>query len=152
MLGCGHHLSHMKLRWKIVVGLAALGVGALWLYSASHNPQRNLEQTRDSLRRQGFKLDRSEFTLSTSPEMRARATVLSNAIGPRSVWLSMRGDIVSASRTRSNAAPVIWKEQSLVTESSTNPSVEGVGSSAPACPARRRRSPPRMVCDRESLR
>jgi len=120
MLGCGHHLSHMKLRWKIAVGLAALGVGALWLYSASHNPQRNLEQTRDSLRRQGFKLDRSEFTLSTSPEMRARATVLSNAIGPRSVWLSMRGDIVSASRTRSNAAPVIWKEQSLVTESSTN--------------------------------
>jgi hypothetical protein len=111
----------MKSAWKITLGVAAPGIiCAVWLLSAGDQARRSLEQTRNSLRQQGFRLDIGDFELTTSPEMRARASVLTSAVDPRSVWLGMRGDILLTSGPRSNTAPVLWQEQCLATQSSTN--------------------------------
>jgi len=67
----------LKLRWKITVGIVALVTVCAVLFSRSLNTeQRALEETRRSLRQQGFKTDLSDFDFSTSDELRARAAVL----------------------------------------------------------------------------
>jgi hypothetical protein len=70
----------MKLRWKIAVGLAAAGaLCALLMLRSDRGAQKGVEETRRTLRQQGFKTDLSEFNFSTSPEMCARAAALTNA-------------------------------------------------------------------------
>src|SRR5256885_13759157 len=67
----------MKLRWKIALGLVALIlISCLLLFSGLSRAQRELEATRRSLRKQGFKIALAEFDFSTSPEIRARAAIL----------------------------------------------------------------------------
>ena len=67
----------MKLRWKIALVLLVLAiVGAFILLGSSSRARRELEETRRSLRKQGFEVDLSEFDFSTTPDQRARAAIL----------------------------------------------------------------------------
>ena len=55
----------MKLRWKVTIGLVAVGIlAAVTLARRSSSEQRALEQTRRDLRAQGFKIDVAEFDFS----------------------------------------------------------------------------------------
>jgi hypothetical protein len=70
----------MKLRWKIVGGFILLVTIALILFgSTTSTQQKAAEETRRQLRLQGFKTDLSDFDFSITPELRARATALTNA-------------------------------------------------------------------------
>jgi hypothetical protein len=113
----------MKLRWIITLGVLALAAGAALLLLLSANPaQRALDKTRRELRGQGFKIDLSEFDLSASGELLARAAALTNA------------DLTSLARSReesirqmvlrqespnlmeavgADAAIVVWKREKL---------------------------------------
>ena len=121
----------MKLRWIIVVGLVALATGgAALILLLGGGAQRALEETRRTLRQQGFKIDLSEFDLSASAEQTARAAALTNAdiMGGR-----MRGEdyarlaVLRQGRpglltsVGSNAAVVVWKEEKLAPATGQNP-------------------------------
>ncbi len=103
----------MKLRWKIVLGLAALGaVGAFLLLRPDGSGPRSVEETRRALRQQGFKTDLTEFNFSTSAELRARAAALtgtSETLG-RAPW---RDDPALMKAVGSNSALVAWKQEHL---------------------------------------
>jgi hypothetical protein len=63
----------------ITMGILALvTAGAAFLLFSPNRAQTALEETRRALRQQGFKIDLAEFDFSTSPELRARATALTN--------------------------------------------------------------------------
>ena len=67
----------MKRRTKsIILALALALAGVLWFFSTNNPAQREVEKTRASLRRQGFKLQVDEFDFSTGPEFRRRAAQL----------------------------------------------------------------------------
>src|SRR3954471_22491166 len=65
----------MKLRRRIV-GAIVLAFCAVWFFSTGNRAQRNLEQTKRSLRREGFKFDLREFNLALTPELSNRAAML----------------------------------------------------------------------------
>ncbi len=70
----------MKLRWKLAIGLMALGVCVLAFVSlVDVAGKRAVAEARQALRRKGFKTDLAEFDLSTTPELRQRERVLTNA-------------------------------------------------------------------------
>jgi hypothetical protein len=70
----------MRLRWKVIMGLVAVAtLAALVLARRAGREQRALEETRRDLRAKGFKVDLTEFDFSTSDELRARITALTNA-------------------------------------------------------------------------
>ena len=72
----------MKRRTKIIIVTLALAVAAvLWLSSTNNPAQREVEKTRASLRRQGFKLEADEFDFSTGPELRRRSAQLVTSSG-----------------------------------------------------------------------
>jgi hypothetical protein len=67
----------MKLRWKILMGIGALGLFGGFLALVSGNgPRRQLEATRRLLHEQGFKTDLKEFDLSLTPEESRRAAAM----------------------------------------------------------------------------
>src|SRR6185369_1154929 len=67
----------MRLRWKIGLGLVAMAaLCGLWLFGAPSQALRDLEATRKSLRKDGFKIDLSEFDLSVPPEISQRVSLL----------------------------------------------------------------------------
>src|SRR5262245_1556800 len=70
----------MKLRWKIVGGLLLLVIiTCIFATRSKTSEQIAAENTRRQLRQEGFKTELSEFDFSTTPELRARATALTNA-------------------------------------------------------------------------
>jgi len=70
----------MKLRWKIVGGLLLLVIIACVFAARSKTAEQiDAEETCRQLRQEGFKTELSEFNFSTTPELRARATALTNA-------------------------------------------------------------------------
>ena len=114
-----------------MVGLVALATGgAALILLLGGGAQRALEETRRTLRQQGFKIDLSEFDLSASAEQTARAAALTNAdiMGGR-----MRGEdyarlaVLRQGRpglltsVGSNAAVVVWKEEKLAPATGQNP-------------------------------
>jgi len=107
----------MRRRWAILGGIALLGViCALLLLPSTSAERKALEQTRQELRRQGFKIDLSEFNFSTSPEFRARASALTNAVFRGRDY--RRPQIMSENFTAmkalgSNFALVVWKEDKI---------------------------------------
>lgn len=109
----------MKLRWKIMVGLLALAaVCALLLLSTGNRAQRELEETRRSLRQQGFKIELREFNFSTSPELRRRAALLGTtsraALANRARAGPGLRDIPGLlTRAGANAGVVVWKLEKL---------------------------------------
>ncbi len=100
-------------RWKIARILTVIGViSAAPLLCADDAGQKAVDETRLSLRQQGFKTDLTDFNLSTSPELRAREAVL-KATGPnlRSELLANPQNLMEAVGT--NSAIVVWKLDSL---------------------------------------
>ena len=110
----------MKLRWKVIIGLVAVGIlTALALSRREGSEQRALEQTRRDLRRQGFKIDLAEFDFSVPDEFHSRITALTNAATdnvPRSTSDSARhafvrqvGPELMKPLARDTALP-LWKQ------------------------------------------
>lgn len=82
-------------RLIIIAGLTLIIATSVWLYLCSSSAeQAALEKTRQELRRQGFKLDLSEFDFSQPAEMRARTVALTG--------------------NQMNATPRSWLGQSIV--------------------------------------
>jgi hypothetical protein len=102
-----------KLFWLVLVALALAGlVAALRPPSPDPRAGRAVAETRQLLRQQGFKTDLAEFDFSTSPELRARETVLANTAhfqfdGPFPEHPFLMQPIGN------DAAIVVWKMDSL---------------------------------------
>src|ERR1019366_8778897 len=121
----------MKTRWIITLAVLALAIGAAAFLLFSPNPaQRALERTRRELRQQGFKIDLSEFDLSASGDLRARAAALTNAdltALPRTSEDSGRQLVLRQGNPNlmeavgSSAAIVVWKREKLAPDSRANP-------------------------------
>lgn len=108
----------MKLRWKITVGLAVVGVfvAAFLLLRSDNSEQKAVEETRRALRQQGFKTDLTEFNFSTSAELRRRAAPLTGAY--QAMQSSRFQDNLNLmTPVGSNSALVVWKEDILKTYS-----------------------------------
>jgi hypothetical protein len=119
----------MKRRWIILVGvvLVAAGFGGWLLRGSGDSAQKTLEETRRTLRQQGFKIELSEFDFSTSPELRVRAGVLTNAswamayprrAGQQDVEVARRAVLVSdqpelMAAVGQSAARVSWQQARL---------------------------------------
>ncbi|HOX55859.1 MAG TPA: hypothetical protein P5205_03735 [Candidatus Paceibacterota bacterium] len=115
----------MKLRWVIGLGVLVLAAGATaYLLFPTNSAQQALESTRNELRRQGFKVGLSEFDLSASGDLLARASALTNAAsapvhGGR--WYA-RNEILShkglnlMTPAGSNCAVVVWMQKTLALE------------------------------------
>ena len=114
----------MKLRWKIIWGLALTGVvGVIALGYSTQGPRKALEETRRALRRQGFKIDLSEFDLSTSGDLRAREDILTNAAMAATAAMYSMDAVVRSEMQEANvfqfqpagqnSAVVAWKEDKL---------------------------------------
>ena len=106
------HVALMKSRWKITGGLIALAiVGAAILFRSDRSEQEALEETRRELRRLGFRIDLTEFSCSTSRELRARAgalTIIGHAVQAHSP-----DNLILLTPVGSNAAAVVWKQDKL---------------------------------------
>ena len=99
----------MKLRWRIVVGLAAVGITVAVVLLRLCGAQTALQETRRSLSQQGFKTDLAQFDFSATPEMRKRAaalTTLGNWIR-KPILMSPAGP---------DAAIILWKEDPMPEE------------------------------------
>lgn len=107
----------MKRRRIILLGIAVLGAICALLFLPSASSERKaVEKTRRELQQQGFKTDLSEFNLSTSPELRARASALTNAVfGNRDYRrpVPVSPALKSLRAVGSNSALVVWKEENL---------------------------------------
>ena len=70
----------MQSRWKILLGLclASLVAASIWLYSGN-DARDKADRTRRELKRQGFKLQLSDFRFDKSSDLRARAAEITAA-------------------------------------------------------------------------
>jgi hypothetical protein len=118
----------------ITMGILALVTAVAGFLLFSHNSARTaLEETRRALRQQGFKIDLAEFDFSTSPELRARATALTNAdltgsafprANPARRLVLPQERLNFMPTVGSNAALVVWKQEKLPTYSGQDPWLE----------------------------
>jgi hypothetical protein len=119
----------MKRRRVILGGIVLVGViCALLLLPSTSSERRAVEKTRRELRQQGFKIDLSEFNFLTSPEMRVRATALTNAVSRPYGY--GQPEIISQNFTSlkavgPNSALVIWKEDKLGDDFLNSPQYSG---------------------------
>ena len=86
-----------------------------WLLSPSSKAKLAAEETRRGLREAGFKLDLSEFDLSSSAEERSRADAII-AGGRASAGLLPRRELDLARPIATNAAVVLHRQQKLITD------------------------------------
>src|SRR2546425_484603 len=77
--------------------------------SSDGGAQKALEETRRALRQQGFKTDLTEFTFSTSGELRARAAALTNA-GHTVRPVAPQENLNFLPLVGPNSALVVWKQ------------------------------------------
>ena len=109
----------MKRRWKIAAGLVVLAAVCALLWPGTGNrAQQELEETRRSLRQQGFKIDLREFNLSTSPEQARRVASLGTTTWaaltnrpPRAPIMRVMPALLTPAGT--NAALVAWRLEKL---------------------------------------
>lgn len=66
----------MKWRWLVLAIFLMLVVTVIWLVSRPQAAVRDLENTRLTLQREGFKVELSEFDFALSPELALRAAAL----------------------------------------------------------------------------
>ena len=107
----------MKLRWKIIGGLVLIVVIALVLASRSKTSEQvAAEATRNQLRQEGFKTELSEFDFSTTPELRARATALTNTdlrSSLRRQTILQEGAPELLAMVGPDTAEIVWSKPSL---------------------------------------
>src|SRR5712691_6868298 len=98
-----------KLRFLSLVGLVVGGVSGAALNSRSEpDAQKDAEEARRSLRRQGFKTDLSDFDFSADHETAVRAAALTNIAFPR--------PMVLLQPCGSECAIIAWKQPGLEEE------------------------------------
>src|SRR5688572_24587491 len=112
----------MKLRWKILIGVVAVGGGCgYFLLRPDDSAAKAAAETRLTLRREGFKTDLSEFNFSASVEQRTREAALMNAgfihraaRTPEDYarqQLVSDGSALAMTTVGTNAAIVAWKTE-----------------------------------------
>lgn len=70
-----------KLRWKILIGVVAIGaICGCFLRRSDNSAGTAVEATRRALRQEGFKTDLPDFNFSTSPDSRVREAALTNVV------------------------------------------------------------------------
>ncbi len=98
------------------------GIGALLLLRQGRTERLAVDQVRRELRQQGFKIDLAEFDFSTTPELRARAHVLTNADPnnamvqkPNYPWRSflVLNELDLLTPVGSNAVLVVWSQATM---------------------------------------
>lgn len=111
----------MNFRRKIHWGLGIVVIMAAGAFFISGQSERkSLAETRRALRASGFKVDLSEFDLTTTEEMRRRVAVLTNALAFRadqskiSRRFEMQRAVLELTKlVGSNSALVVWREDRL---------------------------------------
>ena len=107
----------MKRRRLILMGVALFVVICVFLLIPASNSERKaVDETRRLLKKEGFKTDLTEFDFSTSPEMRARVSAITNAIflGRDYRRPQIMPDTLTTMRAvGANSALVIWKEDKI---------------------------------------
>src|SRR5437660_9511992 len=107
----------MKRLWKIIGVLVILAFVALVLVARSKtNEQKAAEEARRQLRQQGFKTELSEFNFSTTAELRARATALTNAdlrSNLRRRTVLQEGTPELLAMVGPDSAEIVWNKKTL---------------------------------------
>jgi len=111
----------MRRRWKVVAGLMILAMAGVWLLSRPGPAQREMNETRRALRREGFKVDLGEFDFALSPELSRRAASLArtsraeltNRLHPSAVMGGMRDFPPLLTPIGDKAAVATWKLDGL---------------------------------------
>ncbi|MDB6110546.1 MAG: hypothetical protein JWR69_2296 [Pedosphaera sp.] len=107
----------MKMRWTILLGLAtAVAISAFLLLRRGGSEQKAVEETRRTLREQGYKVELSEFNFSTSAELRDCAAALTTLQRTLSS-APFRETLELMAPVRSDAALVVWKQETLADSS-----------------------------------
>jgi len=100
----------------IVVAAAVLCLVGLWLiFQPDNKPRKEAERTRKQLQSKGFKMELSEFHLSTTPEIHTRADAILEA-GQQGRDLGTFREIELARAAGSNTAFVLWRAEKLATD------------------------------------
>src|ERR1043166_7404122 len=103
----------VRLRWKIIVGLGiALAAFAILWWPSGNAAKKAVEETRRSLRQQGYKIDLAEFDFSKPADDRARAAALTSA-GQNNMALRYGNHLDLLQPVTSNSALVIWQQDVL---------------------------------------
>jgi hypothetical protein len=99
--------------WKTARILTVIGVlSAAAVSRADDAGQKAVDETRQSLRQQGFKTDLTDFDFSTSPELRAREAIL-KATGPNQRSTPFANPPNLMEEVGTNSAVVVWKLDAL---------------------------------------
>lgn len=100
--------------WLVVTGLVAAGL--LFILMPPHldiTAQKAVEETRQTLRQQGFKIDLADFDLSTSPELRDREAILKATAPTNRLSQPFVNHPNLMETAGTNSAIVVWKLGSL---------------------------------------
>ena len=101
---------------KTMLCLAIGGaIGVVFSLHADNDEQKAVEETRQTLRQQGFKTDLADFNFSTSPELRAREAILTAADATHS-QNQFRDHPNLMEVVGSNSVIVVWKQDGLKSE------------------------------------
>jgi hypothetical protein len=112
----------MKLRWKILIGVVAVGgLSGYFLWRPDNSAAKAAAEARRALRQAGFKTDLSEFDFSASIEQRKREAALTNAAFTRRMartaedyarqQLVSDGSALGLTTVGANAAIAAWKTE-----------------------------------------
>src|SRR5262245_41862023 len=104
-------------RWKLVLPVLALILGLL-LFIPRNAARTLAERTRRELKAQGFKVDLDEFHLETSDRRSAFDALSRIGGGFRSILPNNDFDLLRP--VTPTSAPVLWKQDPLWSENSTD--------------------------------
>src|SRR5271157_5916153 len=100
----------MRWQWKILLATGGLILAGTGIVSTTANrAQMEAERTLGAMRREGFKLEVSQFDHGTAPQLRARAATLREASSAYLAWptLSLARWIAPVG---TNAAVALWQQ------------------------------------------
>ena len=100
----------MKPWARVVIVVAVLTAVSVWLLQPNNKAQRAAERTRESLRKEGFKLDLADFDISTPSGLAANNELLMLAAdASRNMFTFRRLDLMRP--VGSNSAMVTWSQE-----------------------------------------
>lgn len=105
-----------KLFWRIFVLVIAIVVVAtvLLLLPSDNRGAKLVAETRQTLRREGFKTDLADFDFSTSPELRQREAALQALAGTPTGLGGIAPNLMET--VDNNSAVVVWKGDSFMSQ------------------------------------
>jgi hypothetical protein len=121
----------MKRRWKIALCLLLLAIIAGgFLFSRKSRAEGELEETKQALRKQGFKTELADFEFSIPDDVRQRTAILATTTRQamknpqRADPIFGHRDLQLMSPLGSNTSIVIWKERELRDRNTIYPGYE----------------------------